>query len=95
MTEGVTMSGHSERITIVRSQIESLDTICHGIVVHQGEQGPCCKPATAIVYDAEGADVWPACTWHAHRYGGALTLSQVREALTTGATHIEREVADY
>lgn len=87
------MTTYVERVTIVRSQIERLDNLCAGIAVREGEEQPCCKDATAIVYDAESASVWPACTWHAHRYGGALTLTQVREALTTGATHLEREVS--
>ena len=83
---------YMEQVIVVRSQIERLDHLCAGIVYRQGDMDACCKPATTIVYDAEGADVWPACTWHAHRYGGALTLAQVREALTTGATRFEREV---
>lgn len=87
------MSTYSERVTIVRSQLEDIDTLCHGIVTHRGCEDACCKPATAIVYDAESADVWPACTFHAHRYGGALTLAQIREALTTGATRFERQVS--
>lgn len=84
------MSTYTEAVTIARSQIERLDTLCAGIV--DGTEDACCKPATTIVYDAESADVWPACTWHAHRYGGALTLEQVREALTIGATRFDREV---
>lgn len=84
-----------ERVTVVRSQFERLDHLCAGIVTRGGEMEPCCKPATSIVYDAEGADIWPACTWHAHRYGGALTLAQVREAFTAGATSFEREVEGY
>ena len=79
-------------VTITRSQVEGLDTLCAGTVTRDGEQDACCKDATAIVYDAESATVWPACTWHAHRYGGALTLAQIREAIETGATRFEREV---
>lgn len=86
---------YTERVTIVRSQIERLDTLCAGIVTRHGEQDACCKPATTILYDAESADIWPACTWHAHRNGGALTLAQIREALESGATRFEREVADW
>ncbi len=87
------MSTYIERVTIVRSQVERLDHLCAGIVTRDGEMDACCKPATSIVYDAEGADIWPACTWHAHRYGGALTLAQIREALAEGATQFEREVS--
>lgn len=82
-----------ERVCITRSEIVDLDTLCHGIVTRGGEEDACCKSATAIVYDAESANVWPACTWHAHRYGGALTLAQIREAVETGATRFEREVS--
>lgn len=88
------LMAYVEKVTVVRSQIERLDTLCAGVVTRAGEEDACCKDATAIVYDAEFADVWPACTWHAHRYGGALTLAQIREALTTGATCFEREAAD-
>lgn len=83
-----------ERYVVTRSQIESVDTLCAGIVTRSCEEDACCKNATTIVYDLEGANPWPACTWHAHRYGGALTLAEVREALETGATWIEREARD-
>lgn len=89
------MSVYIERVTVVRSQITDLDTLCDGIITRDGIEDACCKPATAVIYDAESASIWPACTWHAHRYGGALTLAQVREAVETGATRFEREVADY
>jgi hypothetical protein len=89
------MSTYTEPVLIVRSQIERLDTLCHGIVTRDGWEDACSKPATTVLYDAEGGDVWPACTWHANRNGGALTLAQIREALTTGATELEREVVDY
>lgn len=81
----------AEQIEVTRSEIEAIDSICHGIVVRGGDEDACCKPATAIVYDEEGASIWPACTWHAHRYGGAMSLAQIREALTRGSTTIERE----
>lgn len=86
------MSTYAERITITRSQVESIDTLCHGIVTRDGEEDACRKDATTVVYDSESATVWPACTWHAHRYGGALTLAQIRDALTTGAVCFERDV---
>lgn len=89
------MSTYAERVAIVRSQIESLDTLCHGIVTRAGEQDACSKPATTILYDAESAHVWPACTWHANYNGGALTLAQIREALTVGVTWFEREVQEW
>lgn len=85
----------TERITITRSQVQDIDTLCAGIITRGGGMDACCKPATTIVYDPEDASTWPACTWHAHRYGGALTLAQIREALTRGAAQIEREVASW
>ena len=84
---------YTERVTIVRTQIVGIDYLCHGIVTRDGVEDACSKDATAILYDAEGADVWPACTWHANRNGGALTLAQIAEVLEDGATHLEREVA--
>jgi hypothetical protein len=87
------MTTYLERVCITRSEIADIDTLCEGIVIRGGEEQPCCKDATAIVYDAESTSLWPACTWHAHRYGGALTLAQIREALTAGGTRFEREVS--
>jgi hypothetical protein len=84
----------TERVTVVRSQLERLDTLCHGIAIREGHEDACNKPATTVIYDREGADIWPACTWHAHRYGGALTLEQVRTALTTGATEFDVDWRD-
>lgn len=84
---------YTERVTIARSQIDRLDNLCDGIVTRDGREDACCKPATTVVYDAESADVWPACTWHAHRYGGALTLAQIREVAEKGYTSFEREVS--
>lgn len=89
------MSTHTESVTIVRSELLALDTLCHGIVTAAGEEGPCCKPATTVVCDGESAGLWPACTWHAHRYGGALDLATIRKALETGAASFDREVADW
>lgn len=86
------LTTYTERVTVARSQIERLDYLCAGIITRAGEQDACCKPATTILYDLESGDVWPACSWHANRNGGALTLAQVREALTTGSTRLEREV---
>jgi hypothetical protein len=44
---------------------------CHGIVTRDGEQDACHKPTVAII-DGRGTEAetyWPACTYHAHRYG--------------------------
>lgn len=82
------------QVMVVRSELESLDTLCHGIVTRGGEEDACSKPAAAVIWDRESASIWPACIWHANRFGGALTLGQVSEALRWGATSFEREVPD-
>jgi hypothetical protein len=44
---------------------------CHGIVIRDGEQDACGKPAVAMI-DAracEDGGYWPACVYHANRYG--------------------------
>lgn len=44
---------------------------CHGTVTRDGETDACDKPATVIV-DGRGTEdetYWPACTFHAYRYG--------------------------
>lgn len=86
---------YMERVTLTRSQLDRLDHLCSGIVTRDGIEEPCCKAATTIIYDPEGPDLWPACTWHAHRYGGALTLAQIKELREDGATHLEREVSSW
>ena len=85
----------TERVTITRSQLESVDTLCHAEVSRGGELEPCCKDATTVLYDAENASIWSACSWHANRLGGALTLAQLAEIRSTGATCFTREVASY
>lgn len=60
---------------------------CHGIVTRDGEQDACGKPPVAII-DARSAEdgcYWPACAWHAHRYGygHVVPLSDLRAALET------------
>jgi len=48
------------------------DQHCHGIVTRDFEQDACGKPVAAII-DGRGTEAetyWPACTYHAHRYGG-------------------------
>lgn len=79
------------KVAVTRSELENLDILCAGIVTREFSEDACCKPATAVLYDAESAHVWPACAWHANRYGGALTLMQIGEALRFGVTHFERE----
>lgn len=79
------------KVTVTRSELEALDHLCAGIVTRDGEQDACCKPATTVIYDAESGHVWPGCTWHAHRYGGAVTLAVIRDAVTNGAAEFEWE----
>lgn len=83
---------NSQRYAVAWSELASLDTLCAGIVTCDGIEDACCKPATAVVYDIESAQPWPACTWHAHRYGGAITLAEIRQAATTGCVWLTREV---
>lgn len=58
------------------------DDHCHGLVARDGFEDACGKPPTTVIDDPDGGP-WPACTWHAHRYGGSrvLTLREMREAL--------------
>ena len=75
---------------VTRTEITELDPLCHGIVTRGGWEDACNKPATTVVFDLASGGVWPACTWHAHRYGGALTLAEIRTALTGGYVWIKR-----
>jgi hypothetical protein len=58
---------------------------CHGIVTVDGEQEPCNKPATAIIdgRSTEDETYWPACAYHAHRWGRGrvVPLADLRTAL--------------
>ena len=67
------------------------DGLCHGIVTRDGIEDACCKDATTIIYDPESVTLWPACTWHANRYGGALSLATIRTALAEGIGRHEWE----
>ena len=44
---------------------------CHGLVVHEGIEDACGKPPVAVIdaRDVEDGCYWPACAYHAHRYG--------------------------
>lgn len=44
---------------------------CHGIVTREGEMDACGKPPVAIIdgRSSEDETFWPACSFHAHRYG--------------------------
>ena len=85
-----------ETSTITRTELDALDTVCHGIVTRDGWIDACNKPAVAAVYSPEKAGIWPACTWHSHRYGTGLmvTLAQQREARETGATVVTYDIED-
>lgn len=50
---------------------------CHGVVTRDFEQDACGKPPVAII-DGRGTEAetfWPACAYHAHRYGGGRVVS--------------------
>lgn len=44
---------------------------CHGLVVRDGIEDACGKPPVAIIdaNDYEDGCYWPACAYHANRYG--------------------------
>lgn len=88
-----TAATYMERVTLTRSQLDQVGDLCDGIVTRGGIEDACCKDASTILYDAESAALWPACTWHAHRYGGALTLAQIATLRNHGTVSFEREVS--
>ena len=58
---------------------------CHGLVTRDGEEDACGKPPVAII-DATAAEAgcyWPACAYHANRYGRGhvVPLARIVEAL--------------
>jgi hypothetical protein len=43
---------------------------CHGQVTRGGEDDACGKPPVALIESyGEFEGYWPACAWHANRYG--------------------------
>jgi hypothetical protein len=44
---------------------------CHGIVYRDGDMDACGKPPVALIdaRDLEDGCIWPACAYHANRYG--------------------------
>lgn len=77
-------------VYVTRGEVAMLDTLCHGLVIRDGHEDQCCKPPTTAIYDVENVAIWPACTYHAHRYGSGrtMTLAQIREALETGRARL-------
>lgn len=69
---------------------------CHGIVVRDGIEDACGKPPVAII-DGRGTEAetyWPACAYHANRYGrGKCVPLADLAALVTEARRIERMAA--
>ena len=59
---------------------------CHGIVTRDGEMDACGKPPVAIIdgRDTEAEGYWPACAFHAHRYGRmrCVPIEQIIRAIT-------------
>jgi hypothetical protein len=71
---------------LLRDLLRALDDDhCHGIVTRDGEQDACGKPTTCIVdgHGTEDETFWPACTYHANRYGGGriVPLTVIREVV--------------
>lgn len=67
---------------------------CHGVVTRDGIEDDCGKPPTSIIDDPEGGP-WPACTYHAHRYGNGrvVPLAQiVAQARRDGAAEVVARV---
>jgi hypothetical protein len=58
---------------------------CHGIVTRDGEMDACGKPPVAVIDAREFEDgcYWPACAYHANRYGGGrcVPLATILAAL--------------
>jgi hypothetical protein len=64
---------------------------CHGLVVRDGIEDACGKPPVAVIdaRDVEDGCYWPACAYHAHRYGRGkcVPLAELVDAyLTTDDT---------
>ena len=67
----------------VRAVLKSADH-CHGIVTRDGEQDACGKPPVALIdaRDLEDGCIWPACAYHANRYGRRwVTLQEIARVL--------------
>jgi len=70
------------------SEVRTADH-CHGLVVREGFEDACGKPPVSII-DGRGTEdesFWPACGYHAHRYGrGRLVPLAVIHASLEGVT---------
>ncbi|HET7327868.1 MAG TPA: hypothetical protein VFJ14_11360 [Nocardioidaceae bacterium] len=67
---------------------------CHGIVTRNGEQDACGKPPVAVIDGSPwGEGYWPACAYHANRYGGGrcVPLSSLARMLADERERIARE----
>ena len=61
---------------------------CHGLVIRDGIEDVCGKPPVAVI-DGRGTEegtYWPACAYHAHRYGHGrcVPLADIDAALWPG-----------
>lgn len=57
---------------------------CHGLITRNGEQDACGKPPVAR--DFEDGCIWPACAYHAHRYGKRwVTLREIAASLRSAS----------
>jgi hypothetical protein len=63
---------------------------CHALVTRGGDEDACGKPPVAVI-DDRGTDAdcyWPACAYHANRYGRGhvVSLVELLSAWTVVAT---------
>lgn len=71
----------------LRTAVEKADH-CHGIVTRQGDEDACGKPPVAMIDGRVGDEgYWPACAYHANRWGQVgynrlVTLAEIVEALS-------------
>jgi len=60
---------------------------CHGLVVRFGIEDACGKAPVAIV-DGRGTEdegFWPACAWHANRYGPCVPIGYLLASMRGAA----------
>jgi hypothetical protein len=62
-----------------RELTDGLKWGCHGIVIRDGCEDACGKPATVIIdgRGTEDEEFWPACTYHGNRYGDGRVVPLV------------------
>jgi hypothetical protein len=67
---------------------------CHALAIREGIEDACGKPPVAIIdaRDLDDGGYWPACAYHAHRYGRGrcVPLSDLYYAVAGKAFYSER-----